>query len=105
MNSQLAWTGSNRSTSPVSRACNRLQKVLEGANIKLASVATDILGRSGREMLSALVGGETEPAVLAELAHGKLRQKLPALQRAMLGQCGAHQRFLRSRRFSSISTS
>jgi len=75
-------------------ACNRLQKVLEGANIKLASVATDILGRSGREMLSALVGGETDPAVLAELARGKLRQKLPALQRAMLGQFGAHQRFL-----------
>jgi transposase len=75
-------------------ACNRLQKVLEGANIKLASVATDILGRSGREMLSALVGGETDPAVLAELAQGKLRQKLPALQRALLGQFGTHQRFL-----------
>jgi transposase len=75
-------------------ACNRLQKVLEGANIKLASVATDVLGRSGREMLSALVGGETDPTVLAELAQGKLRQKLPELRRALLGQFGAHQRFL-----------
>src|SRR4051794_11638266 len=75
-------------------ACNRLQKVLEGANIKLASVATDILGRSGREMLSALVGRETDPTVLAELAQGKLRQKLPELRRAPLGQVGAPQRLL-----------
>jgi transposase len=53
-------------------AANRLQKVLEGANVKLASVATDILGRSGRAMLEALVAGETNTATMAELARGKM---------------------------------
>jgi hypothetical protein len=75
-------------------AGNRLQKVLEGANIKLASLASSILGRSGREMLSALVSGETDPAVLADLAQGRLRQKLAELQRALSGQFGIHQRFM-----------
>ena len=50
---------------------NRLQKVLETANIKLAAVATDVLGKSGRDMLEALLGGEHEPEVLAELARGR----------------------------------
>ena len=75
-------------------AANRLHKVLEGANIKLAAVATDILGRSGRDMLQALVSGEADPAVLADLARGRLRAKLPQLQRALAGQFGPHQRFL-----------
>jgi transposase len=75
-------------------AANRLQKVLEGANIKLASVATDILGRSGREMLEALVAGETHPAVMAEFARGRLRDKRPTLERALAGRFGPHQRFL-----------
>ncbi len=75
-------------------AANRLQKVLEGANIKLAAVATDILGRSGREMLEALVAGETDSAALAELARGRLRDKQPALERALAGRFGPHQRFL-----------
>ena len=75
-------------------AANRLQKVLEGANIKLASVATDILGRSGREMLEALVAGETNTAVMAEFARGRLREKRPALERALDGRFGPHQRFL-----------
>src|SRR5918997_1882387 len=56
---------------------NRLQATLEGANVKLASVATDILGKSGRAMLHALVGGATDAAALAELAQGRLRKKLP----------------------------
>ena len=73
---------------------NRLQKTLEGANIKLASVASNVLGKSGREMLEGLVGGTTEPAALAELAKGKLRKKLPELQRALAGRFGPHQRFL-----------
>jgi len=68
--------------------------VLEGANIKLASVATDILGRSGREMLEALVAGQTEVTALANLARGRLRDKLPALERALAGRFGPHQRFL-----------
>ena len=65
---------------------NRLHKVLEGANIKLASVASDILGRSGREMLEALVAGETNAATMAELARGRMREKRATLERA-LGGC------------------
>ena len=75
-------------------AANRLQKTLEGANIKLASVATDILGKSGREILTALVAGETDGAALAQLAQGRLREKLPQLERALVGCVGPHQRFL-----------
>ncbi len=73
---------------------NRLQKTLEGANIKLASVATDILGKSGREILTALIAGVTDSEGLAQLAKGRLREKLPALQRALVGRFGAHQRFM-----------
>jgi transposase len=73
---------------------NRLQKTLEGANLKLAAVATDIRGKSGQEILAALVAGRTEPAALAELAKGRLRAKLPELERALTGQFGGHQRFL-----------
>jgi transposase len=75
-------------------AANRLQKVLEGANVKLASVASDVLGRSGREMLEALVAGETNTAVMAELARGRMREKRPTLERALAGRFGPHQRFL-----------
>jgi transposase len=75
-------------------AANRLQKTLEGANIKLASVATDILGASGREMLEALVAGSSDAAALAELARGRLREKLPELARALAGHFAAHQRFM-----------
>ena len=73
---------------------NRLQKTLEGANIKLASVATDILGASGREMLTALVAGCADAAAMAELARGRLREKLPILARALAGRFEAHQRFM-----------
>ncbi len=73
---------------------NRIQKTLEGANIKLASVATDILGKSGRQMLEALVLGSTEASDLAQLAKGRLRDKLPQLERALAGRFGPHQRFL-----------
>ena len=75
-------------------AANRLQKTLEGANIKLASVATDILGKSGREILAALVAGESNGAELAQLAQGRLREKIPQLERALVGCVGPHQRFL-----------
>jgi transposase len=75
-------------------AANRLQKTLEGANIKLASVATDILGKSGREILAALVAGETDGVALAQLAQGRLREKIPQLERALVGCVGPHQRFL-----------
>lgn len=61
----------------------RVQKLLEDAGVKLASVATDIVGRSGRDMLDALVAGQRDPAVLAELARGAMRRKRPALREAL----------------------
>jgi transposase len=73
-----------------SAEANRLQKVLEDAGIKLASVATDVLGVSGRLMLDALISGSRDPEVLAELAKGSLRKKLPELQRALQGDFQAH---------------
>jgi transposase len=69
-----------------SREVNRLQKVLEDAGIKLTSVVSDVMGVSGRAMVEALVRGTTDPQVLADLARGKLRQQLPALQRALVGR-------------------
>ena len=77
-----------------SREANRIQKLLEGANIKLASVATDVLGVSGRAMLAALAAGETDPEALAGLARGKLREKTGELQEALRGLMGSHQRFM-----------
>jgi transposase len=76
------------------RETQRLQKVLEDAGVKLASVATDILGASGRAMLEALVAGTTDPEVLAELARGRLRAKLPALRAALAGRFRGHHGFL-----------
>src|SRR5438874_8058928 len=81
---------------------NRLRKTLEGANVKLGDVATDILGVSGRQMLRALIEGTTDPAVLADLAKGKLRAKLPALERALVGTPGVHQHFLLARQLAHI---
>ncbi len=73
---------------------NRIQKVLEDANIKLGSVATDVLGVSGRDMLRALVAGQSNANRLAELARGKLRAKIPALRLALQGRVTEHHRFL-----------
>ena len=72
------------------REANRLHKVLEDAGMKLASVATDILGVSGRAMLEALVGGTTDPEVLADLARGRLRKKRTALRQALAGRFRTH---------------
>jgi transposase len=72
------------------REANRLHKLLEDAGIKLASVATDILGVSGRAMLEALLQGTTDPEVLADLARGRLRKKLPALRQALAGRFRTH---------------
>ena len=77
-----------------SAAVNRLQAVREDANIKLAGVATDIMGVSGRDMLAALLGGESDPAVLAALARGKLRRKRAALEQALAGRMSDHHRRL-----------
>jgi transposase len=76
------------------RIANRIQKVLEDANVKLASVATDPLGASGRAMLRAFIAGETDPVKLADLARGLLRRKIPALQAALEGRVTPHHRFL-----------
>lgn len=70
--------------------CQRVQKVLEDAGIKLDSVASDILGVSGRAMLKALVAGERNPKVLAELAKGRLRAKTSQLQKALKGRFKPH---------------
>ena len=63
-----------------------MQQVLESANVKLAAVATDVLGKSGWAMLEALLGGEQDPAALAQLARGRLRAKLPELRQALEGR-------------------
>jgi len=76
------------------REAQRLQKVLEDAGIKLGTVASDVLGVSGRAMLDALVSGTHDPAVLAELAKGRLRAKLPALREALEGRFRAHHALL-----------
>jgi transposase len=77
-----------------SAAANRIQKVLEDANIKLAGVATDVLGASGRDMLEALIAGEADPEALADLARKRLRAKIPELRRALQGRVTEHHRFL-----------
>ena len=77
-----------------SREANRVQKVLEGANIKLGSVASDVLGASGRMMLTAIAEGEEDPEVLADMAKGRLREKLEELREALQGVVGSHQRFM-----------
>jgi transposase len=81
---------------------NRLQKVLGGANVKLGAVASDVLGVSGRQMLEGLIAGRADPTTLAQLAHGKLREKIPLLERALAGRFGAHQRFLVAEQLAHI---
>src|SRR5215471_17457796 len=77
-----------------SRITNRIQKVLEDANIKLSSVATDITGASGRQMLQAIIAGEDNPEKLADLAKHSLRSKIPQLQQALYGKITDHHRWL-----------
>jgi transposase len=74
--------------------CQRIHKTLEDASIRLGSVATDVLGVSGRAMLRALLAGERDPKVLAELARGRLRNKLPELREALCGHFSAHHALL-----------
>lgn len=81
---------------------NRLCKVLEDAGLKLTSVVTDVMGASGRAMLRALVEGTTDPTVLADLARGALRKKLPALRRALQGRFRRHHAFLIEQIFAKI---
>ena len=82
--------------------CNRVQKLLEGANIKLASVATDVLGVSGRAILEALIAGQRDPAVLAELAKARLRNKKALLEQALTGRFTDTQGFILTHLLSLI---
>jgi transposase len=81
---------------------NRLQKTLEGGNIKLAGVVSDLQGKSGRQMLAALAAGTTDGDALAELAVGRLRGKLPELRRALSGRMGPHQSFMLTQQLAHI---
>jgi transposase len=81
---------------------NRLYRVLEDAGLKLASVLSDVMGRSGRAMLEAILHGTTEVEVLANLARGRLRQKLPALRLALQSQFRGHHAFLVTQILSKI---
>lgn len=74
------------------RELNRIQAVLEGCNIKLSSVITDISGKSGISILNAIISGETDPVILSELAEGRARNKLQEMQKALQGRISEHQR-------------
>ncbi len=89
-------------TNERTRAAQRLEKILQDAGVKLSSVASNILGKSGRAMLDALVGGTTDPTVLAELAKGKLRPKIDALQQALAGRFDDHHALLVSEMLAHI---
>lgn len=82
---------------------NRIHAVLHDANIKLGSVASDILGVSGRAMLQAVVAGDTDPQRLADLARRRLRKKIPALRRALEGRVTEHHRFLLRRLLAQLA--
>lgn len=84
------------------RVVNRLQKVLEQANIKLASVATDVMGVSGRRMLEALVEGQADAQAMAELAKGRLRNKMAELEKALTGVVDNHHRFMLAQHLAHI---
>lgn len=77
-----------------SRVANRVQKVLEDANIKLGSVASDVLGVSGRQMIQALIDGAKTPEQMADLSRGRLRDKIPQLREALRGKVTPHHRFM-----------
>jgi transposase len=77
-----------------SRVANRLQKILEDANVKLGSVASDVLGVSGREMIRALIRGTMSPAEIADLGRQKLRRKIPQLTAALNGKVSEHHQFM-----------
>jgi transposase len=83
--------------------CNRIQKLLEDCNIKLAAVASDILGASGRDMLRALSNGFDCPGTLANMARGRLRDKIPELKQALQGFMSATQRWLLAEQLHKIS--
>jgi len=84
------------------RIVNRVQKLLEGANIKLASVATDIMGVSGRAMLAEIAAGQTDVELMANLARGRMRNKIPELEKALTGIVQDHHRFVLAQQLDHI---
>ena len=84
------------------RVVNRVQKLLEGANIKLSSVATDIMGVSARAMLAEIVAGETDAEQMADLARGRMRSKIPKLEKALTGLVQPHHRFVLAQQLDHI---
>jgi transposase len=84
------------------RLVNRVQKLLEGANIKLSSVATDIMGVSARAMLAEIAAGQTDAVLMADLAKGRLRNKIPELEKALTGFVEPHHRFLLAQQLAHI---
>ena len=76
------------------RVVNRVQKILEDANIKLASVASDVMGVSGRKLLQSIIAGQNDATALAELAHRRMRSKIPQLREALWGRVTEHHRFM-----------
>ncbi len=81
-------------TQQMASVANRIHKVLEDTNIKLGVVATDLLGVSGRKMITALIDGETDAVKMADMARGRLRDKIPLLEEALVGKVTEHHRFL-----------
>ena len=84
------------------REKNRVEKLLEDAGIKVSVVVSDVFGVSGRAMMAALIGGERDPHVLADLARGSMRRKVPALVEAFTGRFNAHHGFLLSRMLAHV---
>jgi transposase len=84
------------------RVANRIHKLLEDANIKLGAVASDVLGKSGRKMLRALLNGQEDATILADMALGRLREKIPQLRLALEGHCTAHHRYVLGRLLSHL---
>ena len=84
------------------RVINRVQKLLEGANIKLSSVATDIMGVSARAMLTEIVAGQTDAELMADLARGRMRSKIPELEKALTGLVQPHHRFVLAQQLEHI---
>ncbi|HLJ90293.1 MAG TPA: IS110 family transposase [Candidatus Angelobacter sp.] len=87
-----------------SRTINRIQKIFEDANLKLGSVASDVVGVSGRLILKAIIGGESNPEVLANLAQRRLREKIPELKKALLGNITEHHRWLLGLLYEQLTT-
>ena len=84
------------------RIANRIHKLLEDANIKLGAVASDLLGKSGRKMLRALLNGQDDAELMAHMALGRLRAKIPQLKLALEGHCTEHHRYLLRRLLSHL---